>query len=58
MKSGRKPKLLIERQVPDDKKSGLETLVSNSRTRKRKAPEDEMISNTPVKMKTTSNVIC
>jgi hypothetical protein len=32
--------------------------VSNSRTRKRKAPEDEMISNTPVKMKTTSNVIC
>lgn len=58
MKSGRKPKLLIERPVPDDKDSGLETPVSNSRTRKRKAPEDEMISNTPVKMKTTSNVTC
>jgi hypothetical protein len=32
--------------------------VSNSRTRKRKAPEDEIIKNTPVKMITTSNVIC
>jgi hypothetical protein len=58
MKSGRNPKLLIERPVPDDKDSGLETPVSNSRTRKRKAPEDEIIKNTPVKMITTSNVIC